>query len=307
MNDDILILGSGGFLGRALVPRLLDDNYNLHRLVRRPEPALAEHDMPYFCDLGDQPRLGEILDRCGTVLHLASSTTPGSSAQRPSMEVELNLLPTLRFLDVLQEFPGRRLIFVSSGGTVYGNPTARTVPETHPLKALSHHGAGKIALETFLATSCHLSGTHLTILRPSNFYGPGQSLKNGFGIIRTMLEHLRRDTTMEIWGDGETVRDFLYIDDMVNACRLVLKNTSSNGEIFNVGAGLGCSINQLVRVVEQVTGRVLRTAPRPQRGIDVRRIVLDCERIHKMMGWKPEFVLPEGIARTWEWVRQQPT
>jgi len=306
VSDGILILGAGGFLGSALARRLACDGCRVYRVMRQPASPFGENDSVHTGDLSDAPLMRAMLMRCGTVFHLASATNPGGSAHQPSLEAEFNLLPTLRFLDVMQDFPGRRLVFVSSGGTLYGNPKIEVAPETHPTNALSYHGAGKIALESFLVTFSRLTGTRLTVLRPSNLYGPAQPLKSGFGLVRTMLQHIRQSTTMEIWGDGETVRDFLYIDDMVEACCQVRAKGDGSGEAFNVGAGTGHSINQLRQLAQQVTGRPLDVAYQPHRQVDVTRIVLDCSKIHSKLGWSPTVPLAEGLVRTWHWLQSQP-
>ena len=306
MSEGVLILGGGGFLGSALARRLAREGRRVYRVMRQPAPAMGANDNVHTGDLSDAVLARQMLKHCGTVFHLASATTPGSSARQPSLEAELNLSPTLRFLDVMQEFPGRRMIFVSSGGALYGNPEIDAAPETYPTTALSYHGAGKLALESFLATFSRLSGTGLTVLRPSNLYGPGQPLKSGFGLLRTMLQHIRRGTTMEIWGDGETVRDFLYIDDMVEACSRLCIRAETEGAVFNIGAGVGHSINQLRQIAERVAGRGLSVACQPQRQVDVSRIVLDCSKIRAALNWAPAVPLEEGVARTWQWLQSQP-
>lgn len=306
MRDGILILGAGGFLGSALARRLLNDGHTVHRLLRKPAPALGRQDIVHVGSLDDSALVSDILPHCGTVFHLASSTTPGSSARRPALEAELNLLPTLRLLEAMRDSPATRLVFISSGGTLYGNPETASVTETAPLATLSYHGAGKLAIETFLHAFHHLSGQGVTVLRPSNLYGPGQTLRNGFGLIRTMLEHARRGSAMEIWGDGESVRDFLYIEDMVDACCRVLANDMESWRVFNVGAGEGHSINQIRQLVEDVTQMPVPAIYRPPRPCDVRRIVLDCSKLRSDLGWAPIVPLTEGIRRTWQWLESQP-
>lgn len=303
MRDGILILGAGGFLGDALSQRLIGENRKIHRLLRTPSPLLGTLDTIHLGDLGDISLMQNVLSKCDTVFHLASSTTPGSSARKPSLEADLNLLPTLRLLETMQDFPGTRVIFVSSGGTIYGNPEAITVKEIAPLAPLSYHGAGKIALETFMRTFSHISGNSVTVLRPSNLYGPDQKLRSGFGLIRTMLEHVRRGSLMEIWGNGESVRDFLYIDDMVEACCLALADPSVGYRAFNVGVGNGHSINQVRALVEQVSGKTLATIHHPQRTVDVRHVVLDYSKINADLGWTPKVSLTEGIHHTWQWLQ----
>lgn len=281
--------------------RLIDEGRQVYRLLRTHSSTLGPSDHPVIGDLGDPFVMRPLLERCHTVFHLASSTTPGSSARHPVMEVEHNLLPTLRLLEILQDFPETRLAFISSGGAVYGNPGTHPVPETQPLAALSHYGAGKIALEAFFRSHGNATGSDIFILRPSNIYGPGQALKGGFGLVRTMLEHLRLDESMEIWGDGEAVRDFLYIDDMVDACSRILHLNQKCGT-FNVGAGQGHSINSIKTLVEQVTGKQLHTVYRPGRATDVRHIVLDYSAFRNATGWLPSVPLDQGIARTWQWL-----
>jgi UDP-glucose 4-epimerase len=300
MSDDILIVGADGFLGTALSGRLLDDGRTVHRLLRKPASASGEQAA---FSLDDDATLRRILRGCSTVFHLASATTPGSSAHQPALEAGLNLQPALQLIETLQHFPHIRLVFISSGGTLYGNPSTATVAETAPLAPLSYHGAGKLAIETFLHTFHHLSGAGVTVLRPSNLYGPGQSLRDGFGLVRTMLEHAMHGSTMQIWGDGESVRDFLYIDDMVEACLRLLQRDSGGWEVFNVGAGAGHSVNQIKELVETVTGRPVTTAYQPSRPGDVRRIVLDCSKLRRESGWNPAMPLDEGIRRTWKWLQ----
>jgi len=223
-------------------------------------------------------------------------------------ESELNLGPALRFLDILQKYEHVHLFFVSSGGTVYGNPRTLPVDEDQPLSPLSYHGAGKIAMEAFLQAYCRQFGRGVTILRPSNFYGPGQPYRKGFGIVRGMLEHLRRDRPVEIWGDGENIRDFIYIEDFVDACvRLVERGQAARTiDVFNVGYGSGVSINRLCDLVESVTGGRIRKEYRAGRSIDVRSVVLDCSKLNRHAGWKPATDLETGLARTWEWLKTQP-
>lgn len=283
-RDGVLLLGGTGFIGSALAARLKREGIATH--------ILGHHDVA---------RLEKLLPQCGTVIHLASTTTPGSSAHHPELELD-NLALTLRLLELMQGQPETHLIFFSSGGTVYGNPERLPVAEDAPIAPLSNHGAGKAAQEVF-CQSLRAHGHAVTILRPSNAYGPGQSLRGGFGLIRTLLEHARAGMAMEIWGDGENVRDFIYIDDVVEACMRFVALPQDSGT-YNLGSGTGYSINQVRRIVEQVTGIELKVSPRPARGIDVRTVVLDISRLEKRLLWKPQTSLEAGVLHTWNWLRQ---
>jgi UDP-glucose 4-epimerase len=147
-------------------------------------------------------------------------------------------------------------------------------------------------------------GRSVTILRPANAYGPGQQLKSGFGLVRTMLEHIRRNTVLEVWGDGTAVRDYVYVDDVASACVRFVDQPGDNGS-YNVGSGIGQSINELVRCVNAVCSRELQVAYRPARRSDVAQVVLDIAQL-RATGWQPRIDLAEGLRRTWAWLQGQP-
>lgn len=283
-REGVLLLGGAGFIGSALAQRLEQEDMTVHIVGRN-----------------DAARLENILPECGTVIHLASATTPGSSASHPGMELD-NLTLTLRLLELMQNQPDTHLIFFSSGGTVYGNPERLPVAEDAPIAPLSNHGAGKAAQEAF-CQAFRAHGHAVTVLRPANAYGPGQTMRGGFGLIRTLLEHAGAGTAMEIWGDGENVRDFIYIGDIVEACMRLVALPQDTGT-YNLGSGRGYSINQVRRVVEQVTGIDLKVTHHPTREIDVRAVVLDISRLEKRLSWNPQISLEEGVKQTWHWLKQ---
>jgi len=306
MRDrNILLLGGGGFIGTALARRLCENKFTVHILSRHFPARKIEPNMTFHQgSLDDREILERVLPECKTVIHLASSTTPGSSSRQPALEADKNITPTLRFLDILQIYKVFHIIFVSSGGTLYGNPKSTPVDETHPLNPLSFHGAGKVAIETFLRTFSTFPEKSTTIVRPSNVYGPGQPLRSGFGVIRTMLEHVLRGTVMEIWGDGNSIRDFLYLDDMLSAL-IHLIDFNNDNNTYNIGSGIGYSLNQLKEIIESVCGKKLCAVYRPSRKTDVKAIVLDSSRLIKKTKWHPTVSLEKGIELTWKWLKHQ--
>lgn len=296
----ILVIGGAGYMGRAITHRLRKHGHEVGILVRNTS-LVGMPDVPiYTGGLENVQLLDEILSTFDSVVHAASGTNPGSSAKAPSLEAELNLAPTLRFLEVLAKYPHLHLVYISSGGTVYGNSSSNLVSEDTLLKPRSFYGAGKAATEIFLNSLKSQYRGRITVLRPSNLFGPDQPYYPGFGIIRTMLQHVKQNSTMSIWGDGTTVRDYLYIDDMVTACVLALERGDSSGT-FNVGSGVGHSLNDLKTLIELASGRTLSVCYEPGRQIDVSRVVLDVSRIRDAFGWAPQVTLEEGVRRTWEW------
>lgn len=305
-EQGILLLGGTGYVGQSLLPRLLQTGHKVYVVARRLDPLpQAPNLIPHWTSLDNPAMLREVLPVCQTVMHLASDSTPGTTAGHPVTEAEHNVLPSLRFLEILQEYRGIHLVFISSGGTVYGNQESTPVNELCPPAPISYHGAGKVAVEAFLHAYNSRSGGAVTILRPSNLYGPGQPYRKGFGIIRTILEHIRRAIPIEIWGDGEIVRDYIYIDDFLKICMQVVKHRSNNRtiDIFNIGSGVGHTINQICVVAESITGINLERTYCSERNIDVRSIVLDTTRVMQQYGWHHDTEIAEGIQSTWQWLQ----
>jgi len=295
-RDSVLLLG-GGFIGVALAQRLASTGRHVEMISRRPLhlPNVSLH----IGDLGDPVFLDPLAAHCGTVIHLASATTPGASSRQPGKELE-NLAPTLRLLETMQQWPSTHLIFLSSGGAIYGNPSSNPVTETVATTPRSYYGAGKVALESFIQAFT-VAGHTATIIRPSNIYGPWQPLRTGFGLIRNLLEHARNGTTAEIWGDGKNVRDYIYIDDVVAACSRFI-DLPLDSCTYNLGSGIGYSINEVLAHIESACKTPLQVSYRPTRNIDVSEIVLDISNLENRLSWRPQTDLDEGLRRTWEWL-----
>lgn len=298
----ILLLGGGGFIGRAVAVHLRERGNEVHAIMRSNRSDMPDGISVHAGGMENIPLLRNLLPRMDAVIHLASATTPGISRDAPALEARLNLAPTLAFVEELQRHPSSRLVFLSSGGTIYGNPGSANTPESAPPQPLSYYGAGKLAIEEFLRCFARITGTPVTILRPSNVYGQGQPLYQGFAVIRTMLQHALDGTSMSIWGDGSVVRDFIHVDDVVAAVECILSNRTSAGT-YNVGAGQGHSLNELAEIVSRIAGQPLHVKYEPARAIDVQRIVLDASSMQDHFEWKPRIALEDGIAAMWRWLK----
>jgi UDP-glucose 4-epimerase len=301
-RDSILLLGGNGFIGQALTRRLVAQGKRVHIISRTTATGMDQNAIVHVGSLGDTALLKKLQSECNVVVHLASITTPGLSAAHPAKELD-NLMPTLHLLETLQDWHDTHLIFLSSGGTVYGNPVQNPVAENAQLAPLSYHGAGKVAAEGFLGI-LRANGLPVTVLRPSNAYGPGQNLNQGFGLIRTVLEHILRGSAMEIWGDGENVRDFIYIDDIVQAVLLAI-NAPDNNATYNVGSGKGYTLNHVLEQAQKICGAPIRVNYHPARNVDVREVVLDVSRIRSSLGWQPHVGLEQGLYLTYEWLQNR--
>lgn len=300
-RQGVLLVGGNGFLGRALAKALAADGHEVHILSRHAEPGSREGIAFHRGSQDDSTVVPALLRICDTVVHLASTTTPGSSARHPMVEAQENLLPAARLAELMTQTPPRRLLFVSSGGSIYGNPVRIPVDETEHAQPLSYHAAGKLSLESLFSVFAHANEASLAIARPSNLYGPGQTLRHGFGLIRTLMERALRDESVEVWGDGKALRDYLFIDDAVAGCLSLIVGASARG-VFNVGSGRGTSIREMIELVETVTDRRLPIVNRHARGTDVRAIVLNSSLLTETTGWRAQTPLEAGLRKTWDWM-----
>lgn len=301
MSDDsgMLLVGGSGFFGSALAKALANGGHRVHVLSRECEEGESDGIEWHAGDQEDPDAVLPLLDHCDTVVHLASTSTPGSSARTPLLEAEGNLLPIAQFIETASSRPPQRLIYVSSGGAIYGDVVEQPVKEASRPAPRSYHAAGKVAAEAFLTAFSHANEVPLTILRPANLYGPHQPLRAGFGVVRTLFDKAMHDEEIEIWGDGSAVRDYLYIDDAVEACLALIEQADATG-VFNVGSGIGTSLDRLVSLIGDVVGHPLNVMRRPVRKTDVHAIHLDCASIREATGWTATTPLQEGLRATWD-------
>lgn len=303
MSDAIFLLGAGGFIGRHLALRLAQNGHEVIAATRRPvafgHPAIRNVVEAW----DDRSQFTSWLPHCQSVVHAASSSTPGSSAAQPQLDG--NLRTTLALIEALQETPDRLLVYLSSGGTLYGDRD-RAAREDDPLRPRSYHGAGKAAAEHFIHAWAVQYEATAVVLRPSNVYGPGQLPRRGFGIIPTAFECAVSKMPLTVWGDGETVRDYLHVDDLTSLCALALTHGHARGtHVFNASRDEGITLNQLLDAIDAITGRPLLRDYQPARRVDVARIVLDNSAALATFGWRPVTRLDTGLRGTWKWFQNQ--
>jgi UDP-glucose 4-epimerase len=294
-----MVLGGTGFIGSHLVDRLLADGHQVRVFSRSPERFRAPvADVDYRqANLADIPALVEALAGVEVVYHLISTTVPATSNLDPLFDIESNLVTMVRLLQIIRESGVRRLVYLSSGGTVYGPPQVLPIPESHPLRPLCSYGIVKVAAENYLHMFHRLHGLDYLVLRASNPYGERQGHYGVQGIIGTFLNQLRRGEELEVWGDGSLVRDFIHVADLVRLCALA--GTSDRVGIYNAGSGSGHSIRQILACIEQAVGHPVPVNWRAGRPFDVPEVVLDISRTEAEFNWRPEIDLAGGIRRTW--------
>lgn len=302
MNNHILVIGAGGFVGQHLVRALLNHGEKVIAVCRRlPDVDMGNAEV-IVTDLAEPEQLNGMLERSRAVVHLASRSAPGSSAGKPLNEIQNNLTPLLVLLQTMQQHPSIPLLYLSSGGSLYSMNADAMATEASTVGPRSYHGAAKVAAEYFISAWCSQFNGRATLLRPSNIYGPGQIARNGFGIVPTCFEKIARNQTIPVWGDGSVVRDYLYIDDFIQLCTSILGTRMPTGaRIVNAGSGAGTSLNQLFDAMEAVTGRTLQREYTAGRTVDAHRVIMDISRAGDLFGWSPSTSLDEGLRATWQW------
>ncbi len=297
-----LVLGGCGFIGSHIVDRLVATGHSVRVFDRHPEKYRPPVDgVDYvFGDFRDSVALLEVLTDVEAVYHLVSATFPGTAALDPQADVRDNLPPTLGLLDAMVKSGVTRLLYMSSGGTVYGIPEVVPTPETHPLRPTSSYGIVKTAIEHYVELYGRTRGLRPVIVRPSNPYGPRQAHVGIQGVVTTFLNRVARNEPIEVWGDGSVIRDYLYVEDLARLC--VMASDSGKTGVFNGGSGHGTSIREIIGHIEVATGRTLDPVFKPARPVDVPRSVLDMSLVTKEFQWSPTTGLQEGISQSWEWL-----
>lgn len=302
-----LVLGGGGFIGSHLVGRLLEEGHEVRIYDRSPNRFLGTPQGAEYVegDLGNHGLIRDALEGIEVVFHLVSTTLPKTSNDDPGYDVRSNLVDTIQLLESCVEAGVRKVVFTSSGGTVYGPPRTVPIPEDHPTDPISSYGIVKLAIEKYLGLFHHLHGLDYAALRVSNPYGPYQNPAGQQGAISVFLNRIRTGQPITIWGDGTVVRDYLYISDLVEALMLAA-TTDTESKLFNVGHGEGASLNELLELIDGVVDVAPEVEYLPARSLDVPASVLDVSRAENELEWRPSIDLAEGIARTWGWIQSLP-
>lgn len=301
----VVVLGGSGFVGRSLCPALASAGHRVFSISRSPLVNRNPEVNYIDCNFDNIYQLGEIYQQADYIFHLACDTTPATSSQQSSLEVTANLLPSLRLLEYLEHQCSATLVYVSSGGTIYGEAGNAPCSERSAISPISYYGASKASLELFLHAYCLQTGNPVVVLRPSNIYGPGQLAKQQFGFVPTLLNAIREEREFFLLGDGGHIRDFLFIDDFVSLCLALIGGPSkSAGEcaVYNAGSGEGVALADIIAMAERITGKQVQLEYRPARKVDVRTIIIESSKASAEFAWKPSTGIEQGLQRTWEWL-----
>jgi UDP-glucose 4-epimerase len=301
----ILVLGGSGFLGSHIVDKFLAEKhdvvvYDLYPERFRKSPSGIKF---YTGDFGNVGALSELIATgFDSVIHCVSTTTPKSSNESPEFDIQSNVIGTLYLLDICVKHNVGKLVFLSSGGTIYGDIGDQDmVDETHAVRPMCSYGVSKLTIEHYLDVYRHLRGLDYVALRLSNPYGERQSPLRALGALTVFLHRTLKSQNVEVWGDGSVTRDFIYVGDVANAVYLATLNPVSG--VFNVGTGAGLSLRDILSEIGVAVGRAPVVNWLPSRSFDVPRIVLDATKLKNATNWHCLTRLEDGVATTADWLR----
>lgn len=298
----VLVLGGSGFIGAHLTEALARSGDAVVAVGRRfgpapPDPSVTRRAVDlYACS---QEELRALVADVATVYHLAWSTFTTTAEQDPARDLIDNVGFFVRLLNCLKQ-TGARLIFCSSGGTVYGPSDGRPIREDHHLQPVTAYGAGKVAAEIYADSFRRAHGLDVRIARLANPYGLGQDPERLQGALTRFAAHAVHRRPIEVWGDGSVVRDYIHIDDAVEALQQlgkIQREALGSSPVFNIGSGNGTSLKELISMIERELGEALQVSYSPARATDVTWNVMDVENIRRKLGWQPTITLEQGIKR----------
>jgi UDP-glucose 4-epimerase len=299
----VLVIGCG-FIGSNVVEALAEEG-SPPRILSRSRPAEAvvaavgETNLR-LGDAADPAVLEEALGGVSRVIFCAGGLLPAASEQNPERDRKLTLGPVATTLEVLAEHRGVSLTYLSSGGTIYGEPTRIPVSEDDPTEPTSTYGLLHLECERMIERAGLETGLAFRVLRCSTVYGEHQQPDRGQGAVVTFLHRIERGEPIDLYGGGATIRDYVYVGDVARA---VIEASAIEGgpSVLNVGSGEGTSLLDLLRLAEDEIGRPAKVVEHPERAFDIHRIVLDTTRLRELVEFEPT-PLEVGIARTHEWL-----
>jgi UDP-glucose 4-epimerase len=301
-----IIYGGAGFIGSHITQDLLSRDFKVtvfDKLNASKKNLTGMLDKINFIegDFNNEVDINKSLKNVDYVVHLVSSTIPADSNLNPVYDVETNLISSLHLLEGCVKNKIKKVIFISSGGTVYGNPIKLPINEKHPTNPTSSYGVIKLTIEKYLFLYKNLYGLDYKILRFSNPFGERQNPKLPQGLIAHLLYNIKNKKPIEIWGDGKIIRDYFYIGDGAKAVYKAIVDTSSNN-IYNISSGKGLSINQILDKFRKQLKLKFKVNYKAGRKFDVKANVLDNRLALKYLKWHPETDFNAALKKTWGYI-----
>lgn len=297
----ILVLGGSGFLGSNLLKALIYDGHFVGSFCRNNKVEKCPNLELIKGDFSDLTPLKNKIGKYDLVIHLISATVPVTSMQDPVGDIEKNLVNTIKLLELMRAEKVKKIIYISSGGAIYGDAGPhKLITEHHPTRPNTSYGAVKLAIENYLNIYSSLYGIKAVILRVSNPYGPHGSQTDNQGVVGKFLENIKKGISIEIWGDGSVVRDYLYVDDFVSAVKKSIYSESYG--TYNIGTGVGVSLIELISTLEEIVQKKANIIFRPKQEYEIKSNVLDIKMANKFLLWAPKINIKNGCNKYFHWL-----
>ena len=306
MTNRVLVTGGAGFVGSHIVDRLVeqgDDVLVVDDLSTGREDYVNPGARLDRLDIRDR-RMSTVARsfRPHRIVHCAAQASVPASMSDPRNDADVNIVGGLNLAQAAVDAGCAQLIYITTGGALYGNPDYLPCDEDHPVRPISAYGLSKWTFELY-ARMLLAPVMRLHVLRPANVYGPRQDPDGEAGVVAIFSKRMLRGDRVTIHGDGEQTRDWVYVDDVALACEMA--GRADEPVTVNVGSGRSTSVNGLFEVIAKETGYTLPPVREEERRGDVRHIVLDSSRASRLIGWTPQTPFEEGLRRTIDWFRLQ--
>ena len=296
-----IVLGGGGFLGINLCRRLASSGYQVRAFGRSCYFKEAIKHVEWFQgDFLDTAALTAAVNGQNIVFHLIHATTPQFANLDMAGDLRHSVEPSLALFDICRKLAVKRVVFVSSGGTIYGPSAQIPITETAATEPITAYGVGKLAIEKYLALYKRQFGLDYRILRVANPFGPFQVARKNQGVIAAIISRAINNEPIAIWGDGSAVRDYVYVDDVSAALERAMLD-QSDFHIFNIGSGHGQTLRQVIAGIGSLLKAEIRVEWKPARPIDVPISILSIERAKIAFGWQPSTSFEDGLRQTIDW------
>ncbi|MFU2158705.1 SDR family oxidoreductase [Caldisericum sp. AR60] len=299
----ILVTGGAGFIGSNVVDAFVENSFEvavLDNLSTGKKENLNTKAKFYNADLRDRNALEKVFKefKPEIVNHHAAQIDVRKSVEDPVFDAEINIVGSTNLFQLAVKYEVKRVVFASTGGALYGEPKVLPANEDTPIEPLSPYGVAKYCVENYLNYFKRLHGIERVILRYANVYGPRQDPLGEAGVISIFTGRILEGKPVFIFGDGTQTRDFIYVEDVVNANLLAIAGSEG---VYNIGTGVETSVNDIVKVFEEVLERKIQVEYLPPRKGEVYRIALDYTKAKQSLGFEPTYTLKEGIKKTIEW------
>lgn len=303
----ILISGGAGFVGSHIAEMLANDNEitlldnflsgfreNINALLKKPNVRLVEGDVR------DKSLVTNLMKDTDIVFHEAAQINPAKAVEEPDFDFDINAIGTFRMLDAARKADVEKFLFASTN--VYANPKYLPIDEQHPVQLLSPYAAAKLCGEAYCMNFFEAYGLKTVRLRYTNIYGEGQrSEKSESGVIPIFITAILNGKNLVIFGNEMKTRDFVHVSDVVAANLLAAECKAADGDVFNIGSGVECSIEQLAKTLIRISGKNIQIIRGPPRAADFSRCQADISKAKRVLGYVPSVGLDDGLERTYRW------